>query len=1369
MRPILSVILCFMAWWLTLFSAQAAEPARSLPQALKDWVEWATWDDLPKSVPAAYDQPAVRLPLWPSVCVVKAGATGAEFSVEVTACDEVLLTLPGTKDIWPVKVKMGGIPVPVVEHELLPCVRLMPGTHRIEGVLPWMQMPESLLVPENYGVISLWLEGKLVEFPSRDASGRVWLKRRVSAGVTDNTQDNVSSQTWRLLEDGNPTWLRTQVELSVSGKPREESLGSLIPEGWQVSAVRGPLPVVVDAQGVATVRVRPGRFKIEVDAFRTDSWASFSFAPGVRPGGGTELVAVKPAPDFRVIEVPGLPTVDGSQVQFPEAWKQWPIYAWETGTAFAIVEKLRGMGIESNGDIQINRVLWLDEDGRSLTWRDTLSGNLQKFWRLDCSPQNRLGSVRMDGEPQLVTLNPVTGAPGFEVRTRTLSVEAVGRADSSAIAASGWQVGADGLQMVFHLPPGWRTWAVLGADRSTGDWITHWTLLDLFLVMVGALAVFRVWGWQAGLVTFVALGLAWHEPGAPRYSWLALMAAVVVERAVPQGLFRQVCTVLRYGATVVLLWVLIPFCIALVQGALYPQLENSGGQTQFVQRGAFMAQDLDAAQAALPAAPAPMPVPAKARKMDVVSSVSEQFYQATPSAAGMPQRKKNLAQEPKAKVQTGPGVPEWSWGTPLVCSWDGPVAPEHQVVPLWMPPSVQRPLSVIRALLLLGLLALLLDLRRCWNPLLMAARKTAPAVVLLAAVFWHGQAVAQGVIPDKPTLETLRERVLQMEAKPSKLADLAFLEIIMLDGKVTLDAEWHAITACAVPLPGGLPEWAPVSVTLDGARVPLLRKEHALWISLPQGIHKAHIEAALPGVQEWRLSLPLKPRSLSVRSDEWTVSGLDEQGLAEGQLFFSKKQRAVRNPSLESERFEKRDYQSLVRVRRVIELGLVWKVSTTVERFTPAGAALSLELPLLAGEKVLSAQFPVESGRIRVRMSERESQVSWESSLDTLPKIELHAAQDARWVEQWRLEASPIWNVTLSGLEPVFEKNASDLTPVWNPWPGETIAMEISRPEQVAGPTMTVHRAQHEMQVGRHHRASTLALSVQSSTGEDFPITIGQEGEGIEIERLSRDGHDLPIRLEKGKLIVPLHPGSQELEIRWKSTVELGFWQRGDAVKLPVAAANITTKFHIPESRWTLWASGPVRGPAVRLWVILLCALVAAWFLSRLPSSPLGSLQWMLLSVGLTQVHFVAALVIATWFFLLLHRGKDAVSGLTPWLYNLRQLALVFLTFWMLGSLVQVVGVGLLGDPEMWIGGEDSSAKLLSWYQPTVASDLPVVGAASVSIWFYRVLMLVWALWLAHSMVEWIRWAWSRFSVGGLWKTHEKKNLDPEAIPPVVQ
>jgi len=97
-----------------------------------------------------------------------------------------------------------------------------------------------------------------------------------------------------------------------------------------------------------------------------------------------------------------------------------------------------------------------------------------------------------------------------------------------------------------------------------------------------------------------------------------------------------------------------------------------------------------------------------------------------------------------------------------------------------------------------------------------------------------------------------------------------------------------------------------------------------------------------------------------------------------------------------------------------------------------------------------------------------------------------------------------------------------------------------------------------------------------------------------------------------------------------------------DPVKLPVESSNIFTTLAVPEDRWVLWADGPLRGPAVRLWVVAALAVIGALVLGEAQADPVcGGSEWALLALGLTQVNAVAALLLVGWFFLLAWRGSD--------------------------------------------------------------------------------------------------------------------------------
>jgi hypothetical protein len=93
------------------------------------------------------------------------------------------------------------------------------------------------------------------------------------------------------------------------------------------------------------------------------------------------------------------------------------------------------------------------------------------------------------------------------------------------------------------------------------------------------------------------------------------------------------------------------------------------------------------------------------------------------------------------------------------------------------------------------------------------------------------------------------------------------------------------------------------------------------------------------------------------------------------------------------------------------------------------------------------------------------------------------------------------------------------------------------------------------------------------------------------------------------------------------------------------------------------------------------------------------------------------------------------------------------------------VGEGLLGNPEMFITGNGSTRTALRWFQARSENLLPRPDCFSISIWWYRFLMLVWALWLAASLIRWLRLGWQNFSSGGFFRRKPKPQPAPPPLP----
>jgi hypothetical protein len=98
------------------------------------------------------------------------------------------------------------------------------------------------------------------------------------------------------------------------------------------------------------------------------------------------------------------------------------------------------------------------------------------------------------------------------------------------------------------------------------------------------------------------------------------------------------------------------------------------------------------------------------------------------------------------------------------------------------------------------------------------------------------------------------------------------------------------------------------------------------------------------------------------------------------------------------------------------------------------------------------------------------------------------------------------------------------------------------------------------------------------------------------------------------------------------------------------------------------------------------------------------------------------------------------------------QLLLAGWTLAALGVLYAAVRQGLLGAPAMQVFGNGSQLPLLRWTQDRTVDLLPRPLVLAAPLWFYRVLMLLWSLWLAWRLLGWLRWCWDSYRRQGLWR-----------------
>jgi len=175
----------------------------------------------------------------------------------------------------------------------------------------------------------------------------------------------------------------------------------------------------------------------------------------------------------------------------------------------------------------------------------------------------------------------------------------------------------------------------------------------------------------------------------------------------------------------------------------------------------------------------------------------------------------------------------------------------------------------------------------------------------------------------------------------------------------------------------------------------------------------------------------------------------------------------------------------------------------------------------------------------------------------------------------------------------------------------------------------------------------------------------------------------------------------------------------------------------------------------VLYWGELIVMLAIAFALSRTRRTRLRFRDWLLLGLGFSTFSWGALLVVVAWLFAFDWRERGELSQVR-WRFNLVQVALVLLTAVALLALASAIPQGLLGQPDMHVTGDGSSAQSLRWFADRSKDALPQASAISLPLWLYKLLMLAWALWLANALIGWLRNGFAAWTKDGYWRSSPK-------------
>jgi hypothetical protein len=1344
--------------------------AQEVPPALRDWQGWVLHDvpqhDCPFLANSRPDADSYQC-VWPGRLSIEAGKSGGRFSLVVRVDAASWVELPGDEHSWPQQVTVNNRPWPVLNRDGQPALRLDGGEYAIQGSLPWEARPARLRVPLSIGLVSLNVDGGAVDRIERNGD-QLTLGE---AAAAQRQADALSVRVYRHLTDGMPALLDTQLQLNVTGSAREQVLGPALPKGFITTSLDSDVPAQWEPDGRVRLQLRPGQWTLHVSARAVDTLREVSLAPPADElWPKQEIWSYSDDASLRSTRVEGHAT-DAAQAGVLDDWRELPAYVLDASSGLAIQQGTRGGEGEAGGQIHLERQIWVDFDGRGFNVSDHLTGTLPRTQRLDVDAPWQLQRASQGNEPLLVT-DRGQGRTGVELRSTNLDLYAGLRVTdrSGSLPSAGWLVPLENIDAVLHLPYGYRLIGAGGVDRSPNSWIAQWSLLDLFVVALIALLAGRLLGWRCAVIAACFLILSLHEAGAPRWTLGVAFAFALLMRALPAGRLRQAAQMVSlFALAVAMIWTL-PFAKAQLEYALHPQLEGNGTYSSQTVRlaaaryGEEKARKQEMAPAVAmeltetSASPAPPPAAPAPALESAAGSTSRGSPKIIAKRVPPPNAVSTPTTDSHSIIQAGSGEPGWDVDNNYRLSWSGPVTSSQSMRLVIAPSWLVRLLRVVMLALLVALLGRLArsfakpsdTSWRIWR-----LGSTAAACLLLASLPHMARAQA---MPSPDLLRQLQSRLLEAPKCAPDCAVVAAANLQAKDNQIAVELEVHVGAPVALPLPQIDAGLQLISATLDGhASATIGKRDDQMLVRLEPGVHKLALSYRAQPVDSTTLHFALHPQWMTFNGQGWSLDGVDGGRLL-GDSVTLNRIRTVTDgkPAPASQQA----FPPYVRITRDMVLGVDWTVVNTVERLAPSDGGFSLELPLLPGEHPLGDGMRVHDGRIGVTFNAGQNEVTWTSRLDHADSLKITAPALGDHAEIWQVHASPMWHVESQGV-PV---GGSGDGLQFEPLPNETLQLQVSRPNAVGGDSLAFDSVNANVSVGDRATETELMLLARSTRGGEHAIALPA---GTELLGATRDEEPLSLAVKDGKLSLPLLPGKHQYTLRLREPRGIGMHAGTPAFGLGAPSANIGLNLRLPEDRWVLWTWGPRVGPAVLYWSQLIVLLVAAWLLARYAPTPLRFYQWLLLGLGFSAFAWSAYAFVVIWLILLGLRGRheEKVTGLGDARFNLVQALLAAVTVLALATLVSAVPKGLLGLPDMHVAGNGSTAWNLNWFADQAKDVLPQAGVFTVSLWFYKIAMLAWALWLANALIGWLRWGFDAWTKGGYWKKRERKAATSPQLP----
>lgn len=1336
-----------------------------VPDELKPWQDWVLQDHKGLGCPVAFSSIANRKAdvnecYWSNGLNVEVGAKAMTFQQDWRVYKDAWVTLPGSDALWPSGVSVDGGAAVISLQGGKPAVYLKQGAHQVKGLIPFKSRPSSIPLPLQSGIVTLSIDGEIIARPNLQRNSI--LLRDSGPQLNDKKlNDSLSLRVYRNIIDGAPILVTTKVRLSVSGRDREVRLGRFAPNGGEPVTFQSEAPARIEEDGSLRIQVSAGEWELNLVTRHNDRQPSFDMKRIDESWPEQEIWSFTPDRDFRSTKISGVNSIDPSQAGVPYDWEALPAYLMDESTRLTIEELPNVSELDSITDLRLTKVIWLDFDGEGLTVQDQFSGQVNRATRITAIDGYELGTASLDKEPQLITRMSGDDS-GVELREGKLRLETVSRVSlqtDNSPGAIGWQVPVQHLAGSLHTPPGWLLLHVGGPDEANQTWLSQWNLWAIFLVLLITGALWRTTGASGGLLALAALFLTYHDD----FSLGLVLLVFAIFLAISQlGLGTKVHRYMVLTRNLIMLGIMlttVAYIVHEVRMGMYPQLARQG---DIYDPGGYLRSGEPFTRVSSPMAGADSSfgqVEFEAMEMKQSRNESRRLEEVIVTAQKVRQnnvRQNNVRQRYGANenIQTGPGIPGWTWNR-VQLNWSGPVLADQKLEIYVLSPGEHRVLRLIKIILVLLLVLKLAS--HCYNfgkfnlPPFLGRRSgglSSTAAILVMALAGVGLLPVDlsAAVPSPAILKDLENRLIRQPDCAPTCATTRSVSVQVSENELVINVVVDAQVLTSFPLPVASLGWTPQQIELVGGQATTRESSsgsgsgQSFHVALAPGQSIIRIRGPIFG-DDLQIRFPARAHNVEVSAAGWRAAGLDGTGLRGDLLQLTKN--VADEQKVDENNLLPDPMQPYFRVERWLNIDNDWTVTTVVQRVAPASGSVNFQLPLIAGESVLTRGVRVSDRKVEGTILSGQMSVRWESTLEKSSEVTLTAGDIQHWAETWRVSTSPRWHIETAGLKPVLD--SSDL-PTWQPWGGESLVLMFTKPDAAEGDVQTIQELRLNHQPGQRISINDLSVKVTASQAVDFPIDLPP---GAVVREVRIDG--AVQQLPAGEQVnVPLHPGEQDISIRWESNKGMAFLEKTPVPKFASDMSNVIINLQVPRDRWPLLVGGPSIGPALLFWGVVVAIVLVASLLGQISILPVKAWEWMLLGIGMSTISFPGSLVVVLWFFAMAARNETSISD-SRFRHNFMQILLVLLTIFALYNLLSIIPESLLSSPDMQIVGNGSHGGELIWYQDRAVGAMPSAWLVSLPMWCYRLTMLVWSIWIVFAMLRWARWGWRSFSAGTIW------------------